>query len=147
MFTPTRPGTAHGALTLQGTGTPLTAQMRPVGFALPAVTRLSASGERRGCATTPGAPVSVTVSQGATVHWTLARAAGGGKPGSCPRTGARTGRVVAAGTVRTQRHSRTHTARWRLPAGAAPGGYVLTAYAVNDHGAGPSRAMAVRLIP
>ena len=147
MFTPTRPGTAHGALTLQGTGTPLTAQMRPVGFALPAVTRLSASGERRGCATTPGAPVSVTVSQGATVHWTLARAAGGGKPGSCPRTGARTGRVVAAGTVRTRRHSRTHTARWRLPAGWAPGGYVLTAYAVNDHGAGPSRAMAVRLIP
>ncbi|MFZ1994116.1 MAG: choice-of-anchor D domain-containing protein, partial [Solirubrobacteraceae bacterium] len=42
IFTPTRPGTARGRLTLVGTGTPLVAQLRPVAFALPAVARLTA---------------------------------------------------------------------------------------------------------
>src|SRR5207302_7617345 len=132
MFTPTRPGTAHGQLTLEGTGSPLIAQLRPVAFALPAVTRLAATA-RHGCATAPGAPVSATVSQTATVHWTLRRVAAPGRT-VCPRAGAPAGRVVASGAVRTGRHARAHTAHWSLPArlaAAGPGGYVLTVFAVN----------------
>jgi hypothetical protein len=147
MFTPTRPGTAHGGLTLQGTGSPLTAQLRPVAFALPAVTRLTATG-LHGCIARPGAPVLATVSQAATVHWTLTRAATASR-GACPRAGARAGPVLASGTLRTRRRATGDAAQWSLPgvARAAPGGYVLTVSAVNDHGAGPARAMALRLAP
>jgi hypothetical protein len=153
MFTPTRPGTARAQLTLQGTGSPLTAQLRPVAFALPAVTRLTAA-RRRGCVATPGALVSATVSQAATVHWTLTRAAAAGH-GVCPRPGAPAGRVVASGAVRTGGHGTgghgtARTARWSLPrafGGLTPGAYMLTVSAVNGHGAGPLRAMALRLGP
>jgi hypothetical protein len=148
MFTPTRPGTARAQLTLQGTGSPLTAQLRPVAFALPVVTRLTAAGRHR-CAATPGALVSATVSQAATVHWTLTRAAGAGH-GACPRAGPPTGRVIASGAVRTGGHGTARTARWSLPrasAGLTPGAYMLTVSAVNGHGAGPLRAMALRLGP
>jgi hypothetical protein len=148
MFTPTRPGTAHGELSLEGTGSPLTAHLRPVAFALPAMTGLTASA-RHGCAVTLRATVSATVSQSATVHWTLRRVAAAGGA-ACPRAGAPARRVVAAGTVRTGRHARAHTARWSLPRGpVAPGAGrdVLTVFAVNEHGLGPSRTMAVRLVP
>ena len=74
MFTPTRPGIARGELTLSGTGSPLTAQLRPVAFALPAVMRLTTSAGH-GCAARAGTPMLATVSQAATVHWTLARTA------------------------------------------------------------------------
>jgi len=70
MFAPARVGTARAQLTLEGTGSPLLAQLRPVAFALPAVTRLIAR-RHRGCATAPGAPVTATVSQAARVRWTL----------------------------------------------------------------------------
>jgi hypothetical protein len=148
MFTPTRPGTARGRLTLRGTGSPLTADLRPMAFALPAVTRLIAAG-RHGCTAPPGSPVSATVTQAATVHWTLTRAAVTG-PGACPRAGAPAGHVVASGAVRAGRHRTAETARWSLPAGSAPltpGSYVLTVSAANDHGTGPARAMALRLGP
>ena len=147
VFTPTRPGTARGELTLSGTGLPLTAQLRPFAFALPAVTRLTAP-EDHGCAAAPAALVSATVSQAATVHWTLRRAAMGQRHG-CPRAPAPAGPVLASGTARTAWRP-ADTARWRLRSAAAqltPGGYVLTVSAVNDHGAGPARAMAMRLGP
>ncbi len=57
MFMPTRPGTARGQLTLHGTGSPLTAQLRPVAFALPAVTRLAASRRLVVAAASPSPPV------------------------------------------------------------------------------------------
>ena len=147
MFTPTRPGTARGLLTLLGTGSALTAQLRPVAFALPAVTRLSAP-EGHGCAATQGAPVAATVSQAATVRWTLTRAATA-HPSACPRTSSPVGPVAASGAVRTRRGPAGAAARWSLPGAGrlAPGGYVLTVSAVNDHGAGPARAMALRLGP
>jgi hypothetical protein len=146
MFTPTRAGTAQGELTLRGTGFPLTAQLRPVAFALPAVTRLGVPGSQ-GCAAGPAGLVSATVSQAATVHWMLRRAGTGQRHG-CPRASP-AGPVLASGTARTRGRT-ADTARWRLPSPAAqlaPGGYVLTVSAVNDHGAGPTRAMAVRLEP
>ncbi len=93
--------------------------------------------------------MSATVSQPATVHWTLTRAAPAGQ-GACPRAGTPAGRVVASGTVRTGGHGTGRTARWSLPgssAGLTPGAYVLTVSAVNRHGAGPPRAMALRLGP
>ena len=146
VFTPTRPGPAAGQLTLQGTGSPLIVPLRPMAFALPAVRRLTIS-ERDGCAAAPGAWVSATVSQSAAVHWTLRRLAGAGRAG-CPRPGALAGRTVASGTVRTGHRARTHLAHWPMPAGlfvAAPSDYVLTAFAVNEHGAGPARVIVVRL--
>jgi hypothetical protein len=148
MFTPVRPGTVSGQLILEGTGSPLIARMRPLAFALPAVTRLTAPSPH-GCTATPGAPISATVSQSATVRWTLRRVTAGGQP-ACPRAGVTSGRVVATGSARTGPRGRVHVARWTLPAGAVapvPGGYVLTAFAVNAHGAGPSRAVALRLGP
>jgi hypothetical protein len=146
-FAPTRPGTAHGQLTLQGTGSPLVIQLRPVAFALPAVTRLTA-GARRGCAIGPGAAVTVTVSQAARVRWMLTRAGPPGRRG-CPRTAAPPGPVVASGATGTARRRGGYAARWSLPGATrvAPGGYVLTVLASNAHGTGASRAMAVRLRP
>jgi hypothetical protein len=147
MFTPTRPGTTRSELTLQGTGSPLVAQLRPLAFALPAVTRLTVRG-RRACTTAPGGPVSVTVSQAARVRWTLRRA-GRSARGGCPRAGAPPGPVAASGAARTAHRRTGDTAQWPLPSGArlTPGSYVLTVSASNDHGAGPSRAMALRLGP
>ena len=89
VVTPARPGTARAQLELSGTGLPLTAQLRPVAFALPTVTALSA-GTRHGCVARPGAPVSARVSQPATVRWTLARSPVT-RRGACPRS-ARAGR-------------------------------------------------------
>jgi hypothetical protein len=146
MFMPTHPGAARGLLTLQGTGSPLTARLRPVAFALPAVTRLTTS-PRHGCAVTLGSRMSATVSQAATVHWTLRRAAAGSHA-ACPRRGASAARVVASGAARAGRHSGPHVARWSLPARAiatGPARYVLTVFAVNDHGTGRARAMALRV--
>ncbi len=147
MVTPIRPGRARAQLRLAGTGLPLTAQLRPVAFALAAVRTLAVA--RHGCVARPGAPVSATVSQPATVRWTLARAPGT-RPGACPRRGATAGALIASGTVRTGRLRTGDTARWSLPSQGArvtPGAYVLTATASNNHGAGPPRAMALRLGP
>ncbi len=146
MFRPARAGTARALLTVPGTGSPLTVRLSPVAFALARVTRLSASG-RRGCAAPAGTSLSATVSQAATVHWTLRRA-GAGRAEACPRAGAPAGAVVASGAARTAGRT-APTARWALPhtARLAPGGYLLTVGAVNDHGTGPRRAMALRLGP
>jgi hypothetical protein len=68
MFVPTHPGTTRAQLTLQGTGAPLTAQLRPVAFALPAVMRLTAAAGH-GCAAAAGARALVqsVITQPATV--------------------------------------------------------------------------------
>lgn len=148
VVTPARPGTARAQLELSGTGLPLTAQLRPVAFALATVTALSA-GTRHGCIARPGAPVSARVSQPATVRWRLARSPVT-RRGACPRSGAPAGGVVASGTVRTRRHRTGEAARWSLPAlgrRLTPGAYVLTVTASNGHGAGPPRAMALSLEP
>lgn len=148
IFTPTHPGTARAQLSLTGTGLPLTAQLRPVAFALPAVTSLAVVG-RRGCVAHPGAQVSARLSQAATVRWTLAHAPAT-RLGACPRATAPAGPVVASGTRRTGRRRTGDAARWSLPAQNARltlGGYVLTVSAANGHGAGPPRAMALRLGP
>jgi len=147
MFTPTRAGTGQGQLTLQGTGFPLTVQLRPVAFPLPAVTRLAAP-ERHGCAAAPDAAVSAIVSQPATVHWMLSRVSTGHR-NACPRAGTVVGTVAASGTAQTARRGTTFSARWTLPRAGhlAPGGYMLTVRAVNGHGVGPVRAMALRLGP
>jgi len=147
MFAPTRPGAARAQLTLTGTGFPLVTRLHPVAFRLPAVTRLAAP-RRRGCAVPLGAPVTVTVSQAARVRWTLTRAAVSSR-GGCPRAGGPVGPTAASGTAKTVRRGSGDTARWTLPGAPrlAPGGYVLTVSASNDHGTGPSRAMALRLGP
>jgi hypothetical protein len=147
IFMPTHPGTARAQLSLTGTGLPLTAQLRPVAFALPAVTSLAVV-RRRGCVAPPGAPVSARLSQAATVRWTLARAPAT-RPGACPRAAAPAGPVLASGTVRTRRRPHGDAAQWSLlgVARLTPGGYVLTVSASNRHGAGPPRAMALRLGP
>jgi hypothetical protein len=145
-FTPTRPGRARAQLSLAGTGLPLTAQLRPVAFALPALRSLAAV--RHGCVARPGAPVLARVAQPATVRWTLARALGT-HPGTCPRQTATGGAVVVSGTVRTARHRTGDVAQWSLPElpRVTPGAYVLTVWASDRHGAGPRRAMALRLEP
>jgi hypothetical protein len=148
LFTPARPGTARAQLSLTGTGLPLTAQLRPVAFALPAVTSVAVA-RRRGCVARLGAPVWARISQAATVRWTLARTPAT-RPGACPRAAAPAGRVVASGTRRTGGSEIGHSARWSLPARSARltrGGYVLTVSAANRHGAGPPRAMALALAP
>ena len=147
IFTPTRPGAARALLRLSGTGLPLTAQLGPVAFALPTVTSL-ATPRRHGCVALPGAPVSARISQPATVRWTLARSPAT-RPGACPRTSAPAGPVLASGTVRTRRRPHGDAAQWSLPGVAhlTPGGYMLTVSASNRHGAGPPRAMALRLGP
>lgn len=147
MFAPARVGTARAHLTLEGTGSPLLAQLRPAAFALPAVTRLIAR-RHRGCATAPGAPVTATVSQAARVRWTLRRARLSSR-GGCPRTGASLGAVVTSGAARTTHRRAGDAAQWSLPGATrlSPGGYVLTVSPSNVHGTGPSRAMALRLGP
>jgi hypothetical protein len=148
IFTPTRPGVARAQLSLSGSGLPLTAQLRPVAFALPAVIALAAP-HRHGCVARPGTLVSARISQPATVRWRLARSPAT-RPGACPRAAAAPGPVVASGAMKTGGRRTGGAVRWSLPAQSArltPGGYVLTVSAANDHGAGPARAMALRLEP
>jgi hypothetical protein len=152
MFMPTRPGTARGRLTLQGTGAPLTAQLRPVAFALPAVTRLTAATDN-GCAAAGGGPalVHAVITQPATVRWTLVRAPGAG-PMSCrrpPSAGAPlAGAPIVAGSLRTGRRLARggYPAGWRLTSGPSSlpaGAYVLTVAAADEHGEGPARSLAL----
>jgi hypothetical protein len=152
MFAPTRPGTARGQLTLQGTGSPLTAQLRPVAFALPAVTRLAAKAAHHGCTVTipAGGVVQAVITQPATVRWTLARARGS-DPGLCHRPAA-PGATMASGSLRTGRRSARggYPARWHLSRGASPlpaGAYVLTVSAGDAHGEGPAQSLRVVLMP
>jgi hypothetical protein len=149
LFTPTRAGATRAQLTVSGTGLPLTAQIDPAAFALATVTRVALAGGHR-CAVVPGAAVSITVSQTAAVDWTLSRAQEAGRE-ACPCTAPPAGPVAASGTAQTGRHGRRgYAASWSLPDGSprlAPGPYVLTVSAVNRHGTGPSRSLAVRLQP
>jgi hypothetical protein len=154
MFAPTRAGTARAQLTLAGTGIPLTSPLRPVAFALPAVTRLTVV-TGRGCAAASGGEVVwVMTSQPAAVRWALTRARTNGRP-AC-RGGPRSGGdvPVATGTASTSRRLTRaagrpgYAAQWALDAGSAPlspGAYVLTASAVDEHGVGPARSIAVRV--
>ncbi len=152
MFMPTRPGTARGQLTLQGTGSALTAQLRPVAFALPDVTRLAAGSAHRGCAVTipAGAVVRAVVTQPATIRWTLARARGS-DPALCRRPPA-AGQTMATGSVRSSRRHALggYPAQWHLSGGALPlpaGAYVLTVSAGDEHGEGPTRSLRLVVSP
>jgi hypothetical protein len=147
-FTPDRPGTARAQLSLSGAGLPLTAQLRAVAFALPAVRSLAVA-RGRGCSARPGAQVSALISQAATVRWTLVRAPSG-RPRACAPVAVHPGRVVASGSVRTRPERRGDAARFSLPAGTAQlaaGGYTLTVSASNVHGIGAARAVSLRLAP
>jgi hypothetical protein len=148
MFTPTRPGTAQAQLILQGTGLPLIAQLRPVAFALPGVTRLTATATHVGCAVAVSGRgvVRAMITQHAIVHWMLAPARGSARP-ACRHVPA-AGAPMLTGTVRTARHVRrggypvSLTLRPRtspLPAGT----YVLTVSATDEHGQGPERSFRV----
>ncbi len=161
MFTPTRPGTAQGQLTLSGTGSPLTAQLRPVAFALPAVTRLATEDGHGGCtvavhavhavhAVPNGAVVQAVITQPATVRWTLARARGS-SPGLCRRPPV-PGATTATGSLRTSRRRALggYQARWHLSTGTLPlaaGDYVLTVSAGDEHGEGPARSLGLVVRP
>jgi hypothetical protein len=146
-FTPSRPGTGRAQLNLSGTGLALTARLQPVAFALPAVRSLSVV-NGSGCSTSPGAPVSATISQAATVHWTLHRSPAT-RPGACPRIAATGAPAVASGWLRTKPRHPGYAARWSLPGGAhlAPGPYVLDVSVNNAHGTGAVRSLALRLQP
>ncbi len=144
-FAPARPGVARAQLTLDGTGLPLTVQLRPAAFALPAVTRLTAGHAR--CALRAGQPFSVVTSQPARLRWNLTRASAGGGT-ACARAARPTGPRVAAGAVRTRRHPTRvdgrigFTASWRLGgAPLRPGVYVLSVWAVDEHGVGAPRSL------
>jgi hypothetical protein len=151
LFTPTRAGVAQAQLTIQGAGMPLTAALRPRAFPLPAVTRLAPAGSV-GCTIPAGDPIAAATSQRATVRWTLTRAPARDRRG-CGRTTAPGGAPVAAGrTVTGRRRSRVagapgYRAQWRLggPAAPRPGRYVLTVWASDEHGAGPSRSVTVTI--
>jgi hypothetical protein len=152
MFTPTRPGTARGQLTLLGTGSPLTAQLRPVAFALPAVTRLTTEAGHGGCtvAVPAGAVVQAVITQPATIRWTLARARGSG-PAVCRRPPV-PGATTATGSLRTSRRRALggYAARWHLSTGPLPfpaGDYVLTVSAGDAHGEGPARSLGLVVRP
>jgi hypothetical protein len=147
IFTPSRPGTGRARLNLSGTGLALTVPLRPVGFALPAVRSLSIVHDS-GCSTSPGARVSATISQAATVHWTLHRSTAT-RPGACPRIAVTGGPAVASGRLPTKPRQRGYAARWSLTGGAhlAPGAYVLKVSASNAHGTGAVRSLALGLSP
>jgi hypothetical protein len=151
MFVPTHPGIARAQLTLQGTGAPLTAQLRPVAFALPAVMRLTAA-TGHGCAAAAGARALVqsVITQPATVRWSLAPARGSSLA-TCQRPRP-AGVPVATGSLRTSRHLPRggYAAHWRLSSGPSPlpaGAYVLTVWAEDEHGEGPPRTLALVVRP
>jgi hypothetical protein len=151
MFTPTRAGAAQAELTIQGAGMPLTAALRPRAFPLPAVTRLMPTGSV-GCAIPAGDPIAAATSQRSTVHWTLSRAPATARRG-CGGTTAVGGAPVATGqTVTGRRRIRVagtpgYRAQWRLggPAARLRGRYVLTVWASDAHGTGPSRSVTVTI--
>jgi len=148
VFVPTRPGLARAQLSLRGTGAPLLADLAPVAHRLPGVTR-AGTVARAGCALAPGALVGATTDQPATVHWSLRRAPVSLR-GGCGRVAIPAGVARAGGTAITTRHeqildgTRGYWARWAVRA-LPPGRYVLTVAAVNRHGAGTARSVALSI--
>jgi hypothetical protein len=147
-FTPARAGTAHAQLSLGGTGLPLATQLAPVGFALPVVRSLTVA-HGRGCAALPGAPVSTTISQAASVRWTLVRSRSI-RPQACPRATGHEGPAVASGVLRTKPRWPGYAAHWSLPgltADLPAGAYVLTVSPSNTHGTGAARSLVIDVEP
>jgi hypothetical protein len=150
LFIPARAGIARAQLRLEGIGTPLVAELRPVAYPLPTVLRIALQ-RRTGCTLPTGAPVSAATDQAGTLHWRLTRAPASGRRG-CARPRSPAGAAVAAGSLGTGRRVRAldgvrgYLARWRLGALSA-GRYVLTVTTANRHGSGPERSVAVTVGP
>ena len=155
LFEPRRAGGASATLTLRGDGDPLMVALRASAFALPSVTRLTATGPSLCFAPGSSNRVLIATDQAATVRWQLValpHAALGRCPGSVAGfDGA--GHTSAAGRVgsRAQRGHGAATQRFdatvAVPAGGRrglrPGVYRLTATASDVHGSGGSRSVLV----
>ena len=155
LFEPRRAGSADATLTLRGDGNPLQVALRATAFALPSVTRLTATGSSLCFAPSSRNRVLIATDQASMVRWRLV-AQPHVAPGRCRGTLAVSG---SAGSGRTSFAGRTPTraqrrrgagkpqfeARVALPVsgrgGLRPGTYRLTATASDTHGAGRSRSV------
>ncbi|MGZ4326142.1 MAG: choice-of-anchor D domain-containing protein [Solirubrobacteraceae bacterium] len=155
LFEATRAGADSATLTLRGDGTPLQLALRATAFALPAVTRLAATGSSLCFAPATRNQVLITTDQPATIRWRLvaephaaARHCRGSVAGSSVsgRTSA-FGRASARAERRRGAGRRRFVAKVALPVGGRrglrPGTYRLTATASDAHGTGRSRSVLV----
>ena len=156
LFEPRRAGGASATLTLRGDGDPLQVALRATAFALPSVTRLTATGSSLCFAPGSRNRMLIATDQAATVRWRLL-AQPHAAPGRCRGSvagGAESGRTSASGRTRS-RAQRGHGAgeasgsrrrslcRVGGRRGLRPGIYRLTATASDAHGAGRSRSVLV----
>jgi hypothetical protein len=153
LFEPSRAGAAIATLTLHGDGNPLQVELRATAFALPSVTRLTATGSSLCFAPGSRNRVLIATDRSANVRWRLAS-----QPHAAPRRcrgsiagSSGSGRRSASGhaPARAQRGGGAGTRRFAanvaLPVGGRralrPGVYRLTATASDAHGAGRSRSV------
>jgi hypothetical protein len=132
LFEPTRAGAANASLTLRGDGNPLQVALHATAFALPSVTRLTATGSSLRFAPGSRNRVLIVTDQAATVRWRLAL----GRTSFSGRTRSRAQRGHGAGK---QRYDATVALSLGGPRGLRPGVYRLTVTASDAHGTGKSR--------
>ena len=149
VWRPNRPGTGRAVVTVAGVGAALTIPVQGAASPLPVVRTLAASN-----ACLSGSrpdTVRATVSQAATVRWTLERVphpldrrcVTGGPAGHTSTPGAR---WTASGHTRTAPRSGQNVVTFAIsprPGGRPwrPGPYRLTIIATNVHGVGTARAL------
>lgn len=150
-FTPARAGTGHAVLTLRGDGTPLDVGLQATAFALPSVTRLTATGRSLCFAPASSNRVLVATSQPSRLRWALI-AQPHGAPTRCHgsvggQRAAVAGRTAASGRAQTRsgrgRASQTFDTTLALPLagrrGLRAGTYRLMVTATDAHGSGQPR--------
>ena len=136
LFEPTRAGVATATLTLRGDGNPLQVALHATAFALPSITRLTATGSSLRFAPGSRNRVLIVTDEAATVRWRLV--SGGTSIGG--RVRSRAQREHAAGK---QQFAATVALPLSGRRGLRPGVYRLTATASDVHGAGRSRSVLV----
>jgi hypothetical protein len=152
LFEPTHAGADSATLTLHGDGNPLQVGVHATAFALPSVTRVTATGSSLCFAPGSHNRVLLATDQPATIRWRLvaqrhgaSRRCRGSVAGS---TGSGRSSAVGRARSRAQRGSASGKRRFdatvALPVGGRrglrPGTYRLTATASDAHGAGRSRS-------
>jgi hypothetical protein len=155
LFEPRRAGVASAALTLHGDGNPLQVALRATAFALPSVTRLSATGSSLCFAAGSSNRMLISTDQAAIVRWRLL-AQPHAAPARCRGSvagGADSGRTSVSGRTRSRAQRGHGAANKRFAAtvalplggrrGVRPGVYRVTASASDTHGAGRSRSVVV----
>jgi hypothetical protein len=153
LFEPKHAGADSATLTLRGDGDPLQVPLRATAFALPSVTRVTATESSLCFAPDSRNRVLIATDQLATIRWRLvaqrhavaqrcrgsvSASGGSGRTSAAGRTRSSVQRGHAAGT---QRFAATVALPVGGPRGLRPGTYRLTATASDAHGAGRSRSV------